>query len=194
MKKILIATLVATSAFIAAPAAAQTATGTLNITGSVGAKCQVVDAGGAASGNFASTVALGELSQSNGLLRTDVASSFNAAGAAALNFRVVCTGATPSVSVDATQITATTVAATGYANRIDYNATATFTLVGGTQAVSNDSAIDATATTGALTSRLAGTGTNVAITASNFRTPGASDVLVADPTYTGKIVVVVSPT
>jgi anti-sigma factor RsiW len=193
MNKTIIAGLIATSTLIASPAAAQTtATGTVNITGSVGEKCQVVN-GSTASGNFSSTVALGELAQSNGLLRTDLASTFNAAGAASLTFRVVCTTAAPKVALNATEITAATAAPTGYANRIDYKAKATFSLVGSSQDVENDSAIDALATGATLSDRLAASGTNVAITASNFRTPGASDVLVADNSYAGQIVVVVSP-
>jgi hypothetical protein len=196
MKKIILAALVTGTAMAgASPAFAQSSTGTLTLTGSVAPKCQIINGGGGVTTTSASTVALGELSQASGLLRTDsdLTAAVNGAGFALLSFRVVCTTATPGVSVDANPITAPAAAPTGYANRIDYAATATFSLVGpATQPVTNDSAA-AAATTAVLSNRLTGTGTNVAITATNFRTPSATDVLVAD-SYSGSIVIVVSPT
>lgn len=195
MKKIVLAALAASSALIAMPAAAQTVTGTVNITGSVAPKCQVIDGGGAASGSFTSTVDLGELSQSNGLLRTSasLSSQFNAGGtgSAQLTFRVVCTTAAPGVNVNADPIVNAATAPAGYANRVDYQADVAFSLVGpASQSVSNDST--AAATAASLTNRLTGTGNNVVITATNFRTPNATDVMVAG-SYNGLITVTISP-
>lgn len=198
MKNIVIAALAATSALAASSAGAQstTATGTVSISGSVGAKCQVVS-GSTASGTFAASVALGELAENNGLLKSSstLSSLFNAGGtgSSALTFRVVCTTATPAVTLNADPIASSATAPTGYANRVDYEAKATFALVsGGPQNVTNDSTA-ASATAASLTDRLAGSGNNVTITASNFRTPNATDIMVADPNYSGQIVVVISP-
>lgn len=198
MNKILLTALAAASALaLASPAAAQSVTGTVNITGSVAPKCQVIASGGGTSSTFGATVALGELSQSNGLLRTDadLTAAFNGGGtgSAVLTFRVVCTTAAPAVTVDANPIVAAALAPSGYANRIDYAATSTFSLVGpASQPVSNDSTA-AAATAAVLTNRLTGTGDNVVITATNFRTPNLTDIMVADGSYAGSIVVTISP-
>ena len=74
MKKIVLTALAATTAFIAMPAAAQTVTGTVTLTGSVAPKCSVNP--GAAS-TFSASVNFGELSQANGTLRAGLAHSKN---------------------------------------------------------------------------------------------------------------------
>lgn len=196
MSKILLTALAAASALaIASPAAAQSVTGIVNITGNVDSKCIVVDAGAnTGGGSFGGTVALGNLAQADGTMATDLATRFNSTAATNLNYKIVCTSANTSVAVDSDPIVAATgLAQAGYANRIDYKATVAVTLVGGPGTpVENDSAAAATAAVNQ-GGRLAATGTNISVSASNFRTANATDILVADPVYTGKITIVVSP-
>ena len=187
MKKIVLAALAASAAFIAMPAAAQTVTGTVNLTGSVAPKCFVLPGNGS---TFTGSVNFGELAAADGTLRTGLSGDVTAA---ALAFRVLCTTAHPDVTVNANPLAAATPAPAGYSNTINYNAHVAFSIVGGgTDNVSNDSTAPA-ATAATLSGRLNGTGTNIAITADTFRTAAASDILVADPSYTGTIVVTVAP-
>lgn len=196
MRKTIFAALAATSALIATPAAAQNATGTINITGNVEAKCQITDTSGAVAG-FNSTVALGELAKQNGTLRDSSALStlFNqgGTGTAAMSFRVICTSATPNVSVTALPIMGPTgTQPTGYSNRVDYDATATFALVsGGPTAVEDDSELSG-ATSATLGARLAAADNNVTVTADNFRTDADTDILVAGA-YTGTVTILIKP-
>lgn len=188
MKKIAFAA-AALATVAAMPAAAQQVTGTVNITGSVAPKCLVVPSNG---GTFGTTVALGELAQSNGTMRTDLAASFNAASG--LSARVVCTSAAPTISVDANPLATAAPADTGYDNSIDFTASVAVTTVGTSPApFTNDTAAAALSAT-AIGGRLANNGSdNIVITASNFRTGTVNDLLVASPTYSGSIAVVIAP-
>jgi hypothetical protein len=197
MNKVLLTALAAASAIgIAAPAAAQSVTGVVNITGNVNSKCMVVTAGNPTGpATFGGTVGLGNLAQADGTLATDLATRFNAAGNnTQLQYKIVCTSANTNVSVDADPIVAATgLAQTGYANRVDYKAHVAVTLVGGAGApLANDSTA-AAATAINYPDRLAPGATNIVVTADTFRTPVVTDILVADSTYTGKITIVVSP-
>jgi opacity protein-like surface antigen len=195
MNKILLTALAAASALaIATPAAAQDVTGTVNITGSVGEKCMVTG-DGPASSSFTTTVALGELSQADGTMRTDLATSFDAGGTggSTMDFRVVCTTAAPEITVDADPIVAENVTSppSGYANTIDYVAHVQFDLVAsGSQTVDNDT--QAASTVEVLTDRLATGADNVHITATGFTTGTNDEILVAD-SYTGIINITIAP-
>ena len=194
MKKIVLAALTATSALIAMPAAAQTVSGDVTITGSVAPKCLVVTGGTPSGSTFAGTIALGELAGADGRLRTNVEASFDTA-AAALNFQVVCTSGNTSVTVDANPIVALNVptAPTGYARSIDYQANVTFTLTpSGAPTVSNDSGAAPGSPT-LLGGRLASGATNIAIDGANFRTANLTDLLVADTQYEGHILITIAP-
>lgn len=176
---------------IAAPAAAQTVTGTVNITGSVADKCSVQPGSG---NTFGGTVALGELAQADGTMATDLASRFNApANSAQLNFHVVCNTAKATVAVDATELTTGGgTAAAGYAARIDYAAHVAVSLATpATQTFSNDSR-NAASAAAATTDRLANSASNVSITADTFGTANLSDLLVSG-SYTGNISIVIAP-
>lgn len=177
---------------MAAPAAAQTVTGTINITGSVANKCTVLPG---SDSTFGGTVGLGELAQADGTMATDLATRFNAAGnAAQLNFRVVCNTATPTVAVTATPLTTAGTPPTGYSSRVDYAAHVAVSLTtGGPQTFSNDSRSGATSGPTATTSRIANNGgNNIAVTADTFGTPNATDLLTAG-SYTGNISIVIAP-
>jgi hypothetical protein len=184
MKKFALLALAA-SAAIATPAAAQTVTGTINLTGSVAPKCFVVPGNGS---TFGSTVAFGELAVADGTLRTDLATAFGTQ-----SFSVLCTTANPTISVDSTALATAAPSATGYDNSIDFNATVTLTTVSANAGpFSNDSSAAPLAAT-AVGSRLSNGSGNINITTSNYRTGALSDLLVASPTYTGSIVVVIAP-
>lgn len=188
MKKIALIVMTAAAA-IATPAMAQNATGTINITGNVAPKCFVLN-GSTASSTFGTTVALGELAQADGTLKpsADLSAQFLTVGGAALDARVLCTSATPNVSVTAEPLVNSVAADTGYDNSVDFTADVTFTRVGGTTLVSDLSSNPA-ASTATLASRLTGTGTNVEVRTSAWT---ASGVLVAG-SYSGKITVVIAP-
>lgn len=189
MKKIALIAMTAAAA-IATPAMAQSTsvTGTIDITGTVAPKCFVI--GQAVGSTFGTTVPMGELAQANGTLKAsaDLSAQFLTVGGAALDARVLCTTATPNVSVTAEPLVNTVAADTGYDNSIDFTADVTFTRVGGTTLVSDLSSNPA-ASTATLPTRLTGTGTNVEVRTSAWN---ASGVLVAGD-YTGKITVVIAP-
>lgn len=200
MKKLVFAALAASTVAFAAPAAAAVGdvTGTITINGTVASKCSVIESGGGVSSSFAATVDMGELSGGDGKLlpTATLATTFNAGGtgtAATLDFRVVCTSATPGISVTANPIlhSGGGTPDAGYDNRVDYKANAAFTLVSGSQTVS-DTSSSAGATTASLTGRLAGgSSNNVTVTADTFSTPN-SGVLTAG-SYSGTIDIVISP-
>lgn len=192
MKKIALLALTAAAAF-ATPAAAQTVTGTINITGSVQAKCTVVSTSPAGS-TFGTTVNLGELAQADGTLATDLATRFGTEGGAGLQAKVVCTSPDATVTVNADPLVSPSGAGapTGYSNTVHYQADVTFTKTTGTTLVSNDTTA-AAASSSPLGGRLSATATNVSVATSNWRTPSAGDLLTAGTDYSGKIVVTVSP-
>jgi hypothetical protein len=175
---------------IAAPAMAQTVTGTVTITGSVAPKC-FVDPG--AGSTFGATVQLNELAKADGTLRTIGPLS---ATSGSLSTRIVCTTPAPQISVNAEPLLNAAAADPGYANRVDYQADVAVTRivlgVDTTATFSNDSA----AANGAVTpigGRLSNVANNVVVSAQNFRTANATDLLVSG-NYSGTITVVVTPT
>ena len=178
MKKLALIAMTAAAA-IASPAMAQTVTGTINLTGSVAAKCFVSPGSGAT---------FGELAQADGTVRTDLATAF-----ATRSATVKCTSAAPTISVDSTALATTATGATGYDNSIDFTASVAVTTTGANAGpFTNDSANAALAAT-AIGSPLANSASNINITTSNYRTNTATDLLVASPTYTGSIVIVIAP-
>ena len=72
MRKIILAALAAGSVMAASPALAQTASGTVNVSGTVASKCSAITP-------ISGTIALGELALANGT----VDSAFSGAGGAA---------------------------------------------------------------------------------------------------------------
>lgn len=192
MKKLAYLSIAAASLFaIASPAAAQTVTGTVNITGTVAPKCLVVPGAG---NTFGTTVALGELAAADGTLATDLSTRFSSIGATGLEARVVCTSAAPTIAVDATQITSATAATTGYANRIDYTAHVFVDTTSTSDVEFTNSSTGAALAATAIGGRLANNGgSNITITATNFATPAATDLLVAATDYSGQISIVIAP-
>ena len=196
MRKIGLGALAIAIATIAAPASAQIVSGTINVSGTVAPKCQVVSPG-PASQSFLSTVDLGDISRANGTLEDDgvLTTRFNAGGiqTANLQFQIVCTTAAPFVTVDADPIlNGAGTAPTGYSARVDYTSQVTLDLVnGGSQAVSNLSSAGAPSSQ-ALNARLVTGQNNLTVTATGFTAGNASDVLVAGA-YSGVINITIAP-
>lgn len=195
MNKILLTALAAASALaIATPAAAQTVSGVVNVTGSVADKCIVTDDGTPPSGDFGGSVNLGQLDDTDGTLKDSsvLAAAFSAAGAANLTYRIVCTTPNTKLSVNANELTTGATVTTGYANTVHYNANVQLSLVGGNQTLSNDTLLVPAGAEQTFTARLATGANNVSVTADTFRTPGASDVMLAG-TYSGNIQISIAP-
>lgn len=197
MNKVLLTALAAASALaIAAPASAQSVTGVVNITGNVDSKCIVIAPGTPTGGNaFGGTVSLGNLAQANGTLESTATleSRFAAAGAANLEYRVVCTAASTKVSVDADPITTAAASTTGYSNTVQYQANVAVLLANSTPTpIVNDSLVG-TATETTYADRLKASVNNILVSATNFRSASATDVMLAGA-YTGKITIIVTPT
>lgn len=186
MRKLALIALASSAAMVAVPAAAQDVTGTINLTGSVAPKCLVLPGAGS---TFGETVAFGELAQGDGTLRTDLATTFGTK-----NYRVVCTTANPTISVDSTALATATSAPSGYDNSIDFQASVALTTTGTNNGPFADDSSTAALSATAIGSRLANNGSNnIAVTTSNYRTDNATDLLVAATDYAGSIVIVIAP-
>ena len=177
-----------TLALLALPQAvlAQSATGTINLTGSVAGRCSVVGGGQA----FSETINLGELAGGDGRLRTDLT---DASPDAVRSFSLVCTSATPRVRLSATRLATGTTAPTGYANNIDYTARVGVLQASGTPpSITYVTASSLPAPTDVqLTAPLANAADNVTLTVYSFGT-GAGELLVAGA-YTSVILITISP-
>ena len=174
---------------MAAPAAAQNVTGTVDLIGNVPPKCQVVPGGAT---TFGGTVDFGDISDTDGTLRN--LGTVDATTNADLGARVVCNTATANVSLSATPMTNGGAApAAGYANSVDYSASVSMVETGGsttTLTLSSTSGSPTSTTIG----RLAGSNVdpNVAISATGFTTGTGTEILETG-SYAGQIVVVISP-
>ena len=157
---------------LASPALAQTsASGTVDINGSVAGRCMFTLPN--------ATISLGEISlASNGKLDP---SKVNGRTATLTGW---CNNTSASMSVTTTQLTTGTSAPTGFDNRVDYTGTA----VTGTV-----SAADSSLTAGAGTPSTVGLFTgNIVVTLSGASSP--SNGLMVAGTYTGNVVVTLTPT
>jgi len=178
-----------TLALLAFPqvALAQSATGTINLTGSVAGRCSVVGGGQA----FSETISLGELAGNDGRLRTDLT---DASPDATRSFSLVCTSATPRVRLSATRLSTGTTAPTGYANNIDYTAQVAVLQASGTPpSISYATASSLPAPTDVqLTAPLANAADNVTLRVYSFGT--AAGALLVAGAYTSVILITISPT
>lgn len=205
MKKILFAALAASSALIAVPAAAQTVTGTVNVTGTVGNRCSVVLPAGASSSTFSGTIALGTLDDADGTLRDNLIGSTTAAPADGLHVttRVVCNTAAPVVTISATAMQVaggTLTGATGYSDTINYIAQVEVDKVGATSEfrrynTATSAAPAGSTATGALTAPISpAAGDNVDVSVFALASEGANTNVLAAGNYLGVVTVTVSPT
>ncbi len=197
MKKIALAVMVSVTAFSAAPVLAQSTTGTVNITGTVNARCSVIESGIAGQA-FTRSIDLKRLDNDNGVLRADLVSSTSASPADGLkvNARVNCNTANPRIGVVATRLsTGAGDPGADYSNTINYSAS----LKVKTQSAKTIEAIYATATdttavTKTLGERIAGgNDNNVEVSVFGLATDKASAQL-TQGNYTSLVTVTIEPT
>lgn len=197
MKKLLLLSAGVAIAVASNPAAAQSVTGTVNVTGNVLGRCSVVAAGGSAVQVFGGTIGLGQLDDDDGTLKTTLEGTSSAAsGGTPVATRVVCTAA--SVNIDVTANTLAngargTAPDTGYANEINYKAEMEVGLASGsTDKVTYDTAVGGGAVSKTV-GRLAASGNNVTVRAYGFATKGGASGLLVAGDYTSTITVNVAP-
>ncbi len=186
MKKITTLALLAAAA-IATPAMAQTASGTVAVTGTVAGKCTAAPA-------ITGTITLGELANSGG---TIISGFTNNTGGLSRSFNVVCTGANASITVSSNNLTnsADATTANGYTGTVHYTSTLTAQKAGGgadASAVYTSADVLPAATTTSLADRLKNGLNNVTVTVSNGTTTNATDLLKAG-SYGSTISITVSP-
>jgi hypothetical protein len=172
---------------------AQTVTGTVNVTGSVAAKCVVITGGAGAS--FSGSIPLGELAGTDGTLASTLSGSTNASPAGSTQFRVNCNSVAPKVTISSTRLalTPTATAPTGYTGVIDYTAALDAALSSGsTQTVSYATAAALpAATVQSLSSSLANAANNLTVKAYALNT-GAGALLMAG-NYASVISITIEP-
>lgn len=200
MNKLALALLVSTTV-LASPSLAQQVSGTVNVTGTVGGRCSIIEAGTEKT-VFTGSIDLGRLDAADGTLRTELTSSTSASPADAkkVTARVVCTSTNPTIGVSATKLAIANGgdAGTGYANVIDYVAALRVKTASATTPLAEvkyDTLRDTTAVTAKLGARIAGgTDNNVEVNVSNLRTKdGAANVL-NEGTYNSVVSLSVAPT
>lgn len=185
MNRIALGILAAVSAFaFSGQAEAQTASGTVNVTGTVGARCSAVTP-------ISGSIALGELAKSDGTV--DGAFS-GATSGLSRSFTILCNGINPTLSVNAKALVNSAVGTspTGYTNTVNYTASVAAALAkGGSTTVADPSAV-AGATVGALGDRLAVSTNNVTLTIGSGVTTDTKAVLEAG-SYSGSVDIVITP-
>ena len=184
MKKIALAALTAAAALVSAQPAFAQASGTVQVSGTVAAKCSAITP-------ISGTISLGELAAANGTVDGTFAGNV---GGLTKQFSVRCTGANPNLSVKALPLVnaAVTTPATGYTNTINYTATMTATKAGGGSTSLTHVSSNTNATTGAIGDRLSAAANNVTLAISAGTTADAGAVLEAG-TYSGSVALTVSP-
>lgn len=185
MKKTLSSALLVAAAFAALPAAAQTgpAAGTVQVNGTVAAKCYALQP-------IAGTISLGELAKDDGTI--DEAFS-KATGGKSTMFTVRCNGSNPLLSVRALPLVnnAVTETANGYTNKVHYTATLDATRAqGGKTSVAAPSRETAPATA-RVDGRLAAEANNMLLTISSGQTESSTAILDAGA-YQGSVSVTIS--
>ena len=186
MKKILTLALLA-SAAIATPALAQSASGTVAVTGTVAGKCTAITP-------ITGTITLGELANSAG---TVISGFTNNTGGLSRSFTVICTSSNASITVSSTNLvnSADATTANGYTGTVHYTSTLTAQKAGGgadASAVYTSADALPVATTVSLADRLKNAANNVTVTVSNGATTNATDLLKAG-TYNSTITITVAP-
>lgn len=194
--KIMLSGLLTALAVTAAPAFAQSASGAVALSGTVGDKCLVTNAGAVASPGFGGIVNLNALDDGTTAKLRNVG-AISPTSNNNLNFRVVCTTAAPKVAVTTTALTTGSgTASTGYSATVHYDTAVAFDIADAAQPDTvltyTDGVTGPASKTASLTGRLATGTTNIHVSATNFRTPAAADVLVAG-SYAGAITISVSP-
>jgi hypothetical protein len=183
MKKLVLSALFAGSVLAAAPAFAQTS-GSVDVSGSVAARCSAVTP-------LSGSITLGELAKADGTI--DTAFSGNTGGLSR-NFTVKCNGANPKVSVEAKPLVnaAATTTATGYTNTVHYTATVAAMSAKGGNVTIADQSLTTGATSAPINDRLAAVTNNIALTVGAGATSDSAAILDAG-TYAGKVEITIAP-
>jgi len=186
MKKLIVLAAAASAAAIATPAAAQSATGTVAVSGTVGAKCTASD--------FSSSIPLGELAKADGTI--DGTFPNNTAGLSR-SFTLRCTSNKVKITVSSDQLKNTAVgqatAENGYTGIIDYTSTLVATGVSTSATATYNTVGLGAAATATLSERLANSANNVTVTVSDGTTAAPSDLL-KEGSYSSTIAIKVEPT
>ena len=186
MKKIAFLAAAACAALASPAMAQQNVTGTITLTGNVGAKCFVGSNNTATS--FTASHDFLELAQADGTLRSGLATELD--GDATMDFTVKCNTGNPTVTISRTSMTTANSPATGYTNTISYNGIVVVDKVTGPAVTFDTDAGTAPLATGQLGGAIAATGPNVHVTANTF---AATGILVAGA-YSGQISITIAPT
>jgi hypothetical protein len=184
MKKLVLSALALTSALVAGPAFAQTASGTVDITGTVSGRCSAITP-------ISGSITLGELAKTTGTVDSAFASN---TGGLSRQFTIRCNGANPQLSVNAKPLVNAAAAnsSTGYTNTIHYTAALTAVGAKGGNNTVSDQSLSNGATTGLLGDRLAASANNVTLAISNGQTTDSTAILEAG-SYAGTVDVIIAP-
>ena len=201
MKKTIATILVAAAGLAATPAYAQSVTGTVNVTGTVGGRCSVVAPGGGTEvQTFSGAIDLQRLDAADGTLRSTLAASTGASPADSLSVgtRVMCNTANPTVGIIATPLNTggATLPGAGYSNDINYTAQVKVNTASGvSKTVSYSTLVGGAAATAQLGERIAGgTANNVAVSVFGLSAKGGATSLLAEGKYTSVVTVTINPT
>ena len=196
MKKIIFLALAASTVAVATPASAQTVIGTVEVTGTVVGRCSVVQPGGSLGvGTFGGTIALSNLDEADGTLKTSLESTISAAPAGTpVETRIVCNSANTNISVNAGKLSNSAAADTGYSNDIDYTAELEVNTTAGLRyATYNTLAPVAADHTKQIGRIAAGAANNVKVRAYALAAEGGLTSLLVAGNYTSTIIVTISP-
>lgn len=183
MKKLLLSAMLVGSVVGAAPAFAQ-ASGSVDITGTVAARCSAVTP-------VTGSITLGELAKADGTVDPGFAGN---TGGLSRSFTVKCNGANPKISVDAKPLVnaAATNSPNGYTNTVHYTATlVAMGAKGGTTPVA-DQSLSSGATSAQVGDRLAAVSNNVTLTIGSGMTAESTAILDAGA-YAGKVEITIAP-
>ena len=194
MKRLLISAAAIAALGLAAPAFAQTATGTITVTGNVTNQCAVVTGGSGTS--FSGTIALNELDGSDGTLLSSLNNSSTTSAAGTQTFQISCNGADASISLSAGPLsTGSGTAPSGYSRNINYTAEFDGALAaGGVKSVTYNTTGTPAATTSTLGGRLANAPANVSIKVYGLNAENGSTSLLEAGSYSSTISVSITPT
>ena len=183
MKKLLVSALMFGSVATAAPAFAQ-ASGSVDVSGTVAAKCSAVTP-------ISGSITLGELAKADGTVDPAFASN---TGGLSRTFTIKCNGANPKLTVEAKPLVnaAATNSPNGYTNTVHYTATVVATTAKGTNATVADQSLSSGATSGQVGDRFAATSNNLQLTVGSGLTSDSTAILDAG-TYAGKVEITVAP-
>jgi hypothetical protein len=167
--------------------------GTITVNGTVSPKCTVT--------TFAATQTIGDLDDSTtGQLKSSLSALDASSTTYNSDFSLVCNGSNAGVSVTATSLTTSGAAPTGYANAVGFTGRAAFKLINASDNALSTKNYDATSAVGGGTANASalGAGKFLQNTSNNLRvstfgfTSAASAVLIAG-SYTGSVVVTITP-